>query len=96
MRITVSFSLDDTQDRDLLRWLDQQPPRQRSAAIRAALRSSVGRQDITLADVYQAVQDLKRQGLTFSATASPGQGDDRHAGADEPDDIAAALDNLGL
>ena len=93
MRITVSFSLDDTQDRDLLRWLDQQPPRQRSAAIRAALRSSVGRQDITLADVYQAVQDLKRHSIV---TASPGQGDDRHGGADEPDDIAATLDNLGL
>jgi Arc/MetJ-type ribon-helix-helix transcriptional regulator len=86
----VSFVLDEEQDRDLLRWLQSLPKGARSEAIREALRAHLGRSGITLGDIYQAILDLKRGGLVLSA-----QGNDASA-SDEPLDVAATLDNLGL
>ncbi len=86
----VSFVLDEEQDRDLLRWLHSLPKGARSEAIREALRAHLGHSGITLGDIYQAILDLKRGGLVLSA-----QGNDAPA-SDEPLDVAATLDNLGL
>ena len=86
---TVTFVLDDRRDRDILRWLDQQD--NKSAAIREAIRGQIGRSGVTLGDVYEAIQDLRRQGLAVA-----GQGRQADVQADEPPDLAAALDRLGL
>jgi len=91
MKVTVSFSLDAEADRDILRWLNSQPKKERSKAIREALRAHIGRGGVTLGDVYEAIQDLRRYGL---AVAAQGRQADVHT--DEPPDVAAALDRLGL
>jgi hypothetical protein len=89
-RQTITFVLDTERDRDILRWLEKQS--NKSAAIREAIRSNLAHGDITLAHVYEAIQDLKR-----SAWASVPQTQVPTAEASaEPPDIAAALDNLGL
>ncbi len=89
-KLTVSFTLDSEQDRDLVRWLDSLPKRGRSEAIRDALRAHLGHSGITLNDVYEAIMDLKRS--DFAADTSG----NTVAANDEPPDVAAALDNLGL
>ena len=92
-KIVVSFAVDSDDDRDLVRWLDGLPNRKRSEAIREALRSHLGRGGVTIGDVYQAVQELGRklQAGTVVGCASPSAEE-----WDEPADIAAALDGLGL
>lgn len=89
MRTTVTFSLDTETDRDLIRWLDRQQGRQRSAAIRAALRAGVGRQEVTIADVLAAIEGLRASGVVVAAPVAA-------AADDEPADVAVALDRLGL
>ncbi|KAA3660667.1 MAG: hypothetical protein DWQ04_18800 [Chloroflexi bacterium] len=91
MKTTISFSLDTERDHDILQWLNSLPDGGRSKAIREALRANLGEQEVTLADVYQAIMDLKRGGLTVSGSSSVDQAVD-----DEPPDIAHNLDNLGL
>lgn len=90
MKVTVSFTLDDVEDRDILRWLEAQE--NRSAAVRRALRAYLGRGEVTLADVYQAVRDLERR-LRAGAVvcASPVNPPEE---LEEPPDLAAALDAL--
>ncbi len=56
--VTVSFTLDDDADRDLLQWLACQPRRQKSAAIRESLRSCLNPQGVTLREIYGAVRDV--------------------------------------
>jgi DNA-binding PadR family transcriptional regulator len=92
----VSFALDARADRDILRWLDQQD--NRSAAIRQAIRAQIGGQGVTLGDLYQAIQDLRRGGLVVAAQdeASAHIDEPSHGEPVEPPDVAAALDNLGL
>ncbi len=87
---TVTFVVDSERDRDILRWLGSQD--NKSVAIREAIRERLGRGDITLAVVYEAIQDLKRGDWTPASDAQP------HilADSDEPPDLAAALDSLGL
>jgi hypothetical protein len=58
-RQTITFVLDTVRDRDILHWLEGQE--NKSAAIREAIRAHLGRSGITLADVYEAIQDLKRR-----------------------------------
>ena len=89
-RQTVTFVLDTDRDRDIVHWLEGQD--NKSAAIREAIRAHLGRSGITLADVYEAIQDLKR------CSWMPGAGAQAPAMAanDEPPDVAAALDSLGL
>ena len=87
---TVTFVVDAERDRDILRWLGSQD--NKSAAIREAIRDRLGQGGITLAVVYQAIQDLKGGDWTPASDARP------HilADSDEPPDVAAALDSLGL
>ena len=92
-KLTISFSIDDQADRDIVRWIQTLPKRERSASIRAAIRGYTnGRQDVTLGDVYQAIQNLKADIKTRSFTALAGAPTEW---PDEPTDAAAALDKLG-
>jgi hypothetical protein len=89
-RQTITFVLDTVRDRDILYWLEGQ--QNKSAAIREAIRTHLGRSGLTLADVYEAIQDLKRSGwVPGPAAQAPAE-----AANDEPPDVAAALDSLGL
>lgn len=93
MRVSISFSLDTDKDRDLLCWLNGLPKRERSKAIREALRVHQGRGGVTLGDIYEAIMDLRRHGLVVAAQNAPVSPDDA---PEEPPDVAAALDKLGL
>lgn len=86
----VTFVVDTERDRDILRWLGNQG--NKSAAIRKAIRAHLGRSGITLADVYEAIQDLKRGGWTPASGAQL----PNLVVNEEPPDVAAALDSLGL
>jgi hypothetical protein len=87
---TVTFVVDAERDRDILRWLGSQD--NKSAAIREAIRAHIGRTSITLADVFEAIQDLRRRSWTLTPDGRPHSA----ASSDEPPDVAAALDSLGL
>lgn len=89
-RQTITFVLNTERDRDIVRWLEGQD--NKSAAIREAIRTQFGRGNITPTDLYEAIQDLKRYGW------APGHGIQAHTvtASDEPADVAAALDSLGL
>ena len=85
MRTVIPVSMDTDTDRDILNWLNQCD--NRSAVIREALRAYRGNNNITIADVYHAVLDLKRAGIVVS---------ENRPNKTEPDDIAQNLDELGL
>ena len=94
-KVTISFSLDDGDDADLLRWLDQFDRRDRSQGIRRALRDHIDRRGVTLGQVYQLVQrletrleDLRGQEVHLAPPTA--------ADNNIPDDIAASLSRLGL
>ncbi|MCP4288702.1 MAG: hypothetical protein GY792_30480 [Gammaproteobacteria bacterium] len=87
MKATISFTLDTETDSDILHWYNSFMKRERSKAIRTALRENLGQSDITLMDVYQAVLALKRSGIVASNEQLP---------ADEPADIVNTLDQLGV
>jgi hypothetical protein len=89
-RQTITFVLDTERDRDILRWLEGQ--NNKSAAIREAIRANLAHGDITLAHVYEAIQDLKRCGWVSGPQALA----QITVASAEPPDVAAALDNLGL
>lgn len=89
-KVTISFTLDTEEDKDILRWLKRQDRRRRSLAIREALRERV-MGGITLGDVYQAVKDLERKMRSGSVTIAPVDDD---TDWDEPPEAAAALDAL--
>jgi hypothetical protein len=89
-RQTITFVLDTVRDRDILYWLEGQE--NKSAAIREAIRTQLGCSGITLADVYEAIQDLRRAGWVPGPAAQVTAEVDN----DEPPDVAAALDSLGL
>ena len=90
MKTTIAFALDTERDRDVIHWLDAQP--NKSAAVREAIRAQMKKGGVTLGDIYEAIMELKWQGAVS-------QGQPGGAGpevGDEPPDIVAALDNLGL
>ena len=88
MKITVSLTLDSERDRDIVRWLDAQE--NKSAAVRDAIRAHLaGAPATTLDDVLRELREMRREGLTFSATSAP-------PARDEPPDVAARLDGMGL
>jgi len=87
-----TFTFDDEEYPALARWLDNLPKRGKSKAIREALSSYLAH-DVSLSDVYQAVLALERkigQGVILSS------GGNHNEVSEEPEDIAAALDGLGL
>ena len=89
-RQTITFVIDTNRDHDIIRWLDVQG--NKSAAIREAIRAQLGgRLNITHVDIYEAIQDLKRTSYTRETAAVP-----QRQEMNEPPDIAAALDNMGL
>ena len=85
-KLLMTFSLDTEKDKRLARWLDGLPKRERSKAIRDALAAHLGQNGITLADIYEAVQDLKRYGVAI-ASQDGGKQDDDPA-------LTEALENL--
>jgi hypothetical protein len=91
-KTTVTLSLDVEADKDILRWFERQE--NRSAAIRAAIREHVGRNGISLGDVYRAVKELERKLEAGAVVVSGGAGEAGEETWDEPDDAAAALDAL--
>ena len=55
--VTISFTLDNDRDHDLLRWLKSQGSRGRSAAIREMLRQGLaGPGSITVDDIRRAIR----------------------------------------
>jgi len=88
----TNISLDTETDKDILRWLERQE--NKSAAIRAAIREHIGRNGVTLGDVYRAVKELERKLETGAVILAGGAGESEGEEWDEPDDAAAALDAL--
>jgi hypothetical protein len=94
-KITISWAVDEEDDRDILRWLARQE--NRSAAIREAIRDHLGRGGVSLGDVYQAVKAVERrleEGVVVGDKGTGRQGD-RETDWEEPAEPAAALDQLG-
>ena len=91
--VTVSFTLDDQTDREVVRWLARLPKRQKSAAIRKALHAHLQGQGITLGDIYQVVREMDRK---LSSGVVTGAVDASEVDIDEPPDVAVKLDSLGL
>jgi hypothetical protein len=92
-KVTISFTLDSERDRQILRYLEGLPRGEKSAAIREALDAHLGARG----DVFQAVKVLEHKldngtVLTRASTAKSGL----QTPADEPTDVAANLDALGL
>ena len=92
--VTVSFTLDDQADREVLQWLARLPKRQKSAAIREALHAHLQGQGITLGDIFQVVREMDRK--LSSGTVVAVAVDASEVDIDEPPDVAVKLDNLGL
>lgn len=88
----TNISLDTEADKDILRWLERQE--NKSAAIRAAIREHIGRNGITLSDVYRAVKGLERKLESGTVLVAGGTGANEIEEWDEPNDAAAALDAL--
>jgi hypothetical protein len=96
-KVVMSFTLDSQNDRQILQYLQALPKGERSQAIRNALDAQIGGEPTTLGDVYQAVKDLERKlasGPVLVQAGSPGISP--HEPEDEPADVAANLDGLGL
>jgi len=88
MLVRRTFSLDTQRDAALLAWLDAQD--NLSETVRAALRNHYDVSQVTLADVYRAVQAVEQRLSDGVAVATPAI-----APTEDPD-LADALDHLGL
>ena len=62
-KVTISLTLDDERDKKILRWLKSQSGRGKSEAMRKAINSYLGQDEITLRDIYDEIQMLKKGGL---------------------------------
>ena len=89
-RQVMTFSLDTEEDKRIVRWLESLPKRGRSEAIRKALAAYLGHNGITLRDIYEAIQDLKRCGVAVASQ------DDSKPQSDVPADVLENLGRLGL
>ena len=96
-RVVMSFALDNQKDKRILRYLEELPRGEKSKAIREALHAHLGSGGVTLGDVYQAVKDLERRlGSGSMSVQARSVGDVPETLTDEPTDVAASLDGLGL
>lgn len=59
-KVTISLTLDDERDKRILRWLKGLPRRGRSEAMREAINAYLGQDNVTLQDIYDAIQELKQ------------------------------------
>jgi hypothetical protein len=91
-KVTETFSLDSEADKLIIDRLARLPKGRKSAAIRDALVAHF--QGVTLADVYAELREINRK-LEKGAVLSVASAGDAPAD-DEPPDVAAALDSLGL
>lgn len=82
-----AFSLDEKIDKDILDHLDSLT--NASAFIRDAIRKAMNDERATLAIILEEIREIKRNGIV----AISGNGEVKQ---DEPEDIAASLDKLGL
>ena len=88
MLVRRTFTLDTQRDAALLAWLDAQD--NQSETVRVALRAYYDESQVTLADVYRAVQAVEQRLADGVAVPAPAT-----APVEDPD-LADALDNLGL
>jgi hypothetical protein len=96
-RVVMSFALDSQKDRRILHYLEGLPRGEKSKAIRDALHTHIGGGGVTLGDVYQAVKDLERRiGSGFVSAQTGNVEGSSPIPDDEPADVAASLDGLGL
>ena len=96
-RVVMSFALDSQKDRRILHYLEGLPRGEKSKAIRGALHAHLGSGGVTLEDIYQAVRDLERKiGSDFVLVKAGGMERASQTLTDEPADVAANLDGLGL
>ena len=96
-KVVMSFTLDSQNDRQILQYLKALPKGERSQAIRNALDAQIEGERATLGDVYQAVKDLERKLASGQVSAQAGSiGTSPYESEDEPADVAANLDGLGL
>ena len=96
-RVVMSFALDSQKDRRILHYLEGLPRGKKSKAIRDALHAHLGSGGVTLEDVYQAVKDLERKiGSDLVLVQTGGMERVSQMLTDEPADVAANLDGLGL
>jgi len=96
-KVTISFTLDSERDRRILHYLEGLPKGEKSGAIREALDARLGGGSVTLGDVFQAVKDLDRKvGNGFLLVQTGDSGGAFQVTADEPADVAANLNALGL
>ena len=92
-KTVVPISLDIEADRDIIRWLDRQPPRKRSQAVRDVLHQHISG-SVSVGDVYEIVARIERKierGVIVDSSPV-GEDDDHHH---EHPDVVAALDVLG-
>jgi hypothetical protein len=96
-KVTISFTLDSERDQRTLHYLQGLPKGEKSGAIREALDAHLGGGGVTLGDVYRAVKDLDRKiGNGFVLVQAGNVGSGPQVATDEPADVAANLDGLGL
>jgi len=89
MAVIVNISLDPEHDKDILRWLGEQP--NRSAAVREAIRSHIAEEDgITLADVLAEVRALPSRLSVVAVSSEP----EPIEGGEEPETAAVNLNGL--
>jgi len=72
-KVTISLTLDDENDKRILRWLKDQPDKGKSEAIRKAIRAYLDQSGVTLQDIYNEIQDLKRYRVAVVAMEQQGQ-----------------------
>jgi len=72
-KVTISLTLDDERDKRILRWIKSQPQKGKSEAIRKAIRAYLDQSGVTLQDIYNEIQDLKRYRVALVSMEQQGQ-----------------------
>jgi metal-responsive CopG/Arc/MetJ family transcriptional regulator len=72
-KVTISLTLDDERDKRILRWIKSQPKKGKSEAIRKAIRVYLDQSGVTLQDIYDEIQDLKRYRVALVSMEQQGQ-----------------------
>lgn len=91
-KVTISLTLDDERDKRILRWLKGLPERGKSEAMREAINAYLGQDDVTLRDIYDAIQELKQFRLMVVQETS---GSDAQR-QEVPEDVLDNIAKIGL